>query len=323
MHIAVISDIHGDLNSLRRVLTAIDRAATEQIWCLGDIGRARRDRAGRGRRPRSRSLRTRTRRQPRLLGHWPALAQHADRPRQHAQLQCSTVRSPTSSSHGSQRCPPRVGLTTSSSDMAAARTQSRAGSRSRQDAADYLARQQARIGLVGHTHRPRIAEHNDTTIDYDENPDRYDLADDRRAVLNPGAVLGSRRWLELDLAAGNAIWHTAWPVGQPRRCLRLRSLAARVPAGHQRPYRVAILDVHAGCVRGRQELLRRAASRRIAAALDHLFAPALDRVPGRLDGPVGRARLGVRRTAPRRLVLPGAVRTHLGRRAPSSESSWP
>ena len=37
MRIAVISDIHGDLDSLRRVLTAIDRAATEQIWCLGDI----------------------------------------------------------------------------------------------------------------------------------------------------------------------------------------------------------------------------------------------------------------------------------------------
>jgi predicted phosphodiesterase len=37
MRIAVISDTHGDLDSLRRVLTAIDRAATEQIWCLGDI----------------------------------------------------------------------------------------------------------------------------------------------------------------------------------------------------------------------------------------------------------------------------------------------
>ncbi len=37
MRIAVISDIHGDLDSLRQVLTAIDRAATEQIWCLGDI----------------------------------------------------------------------------------------------------------------------------------------------------------------------------------------------------------------------------------------------------------------------------------------------
>ena len=78
-----------------------------------------------------------------------------------------------------------------------------------QDAADHLARQQARIGLVGHTHRPLIAENSGTTIEYDERPDSHGLADDRRAVLNPGAVLGSRRWLELDLAAGNAIWHTA------------------------------------------------------------------------------------------------------------------
>jgi hypothetical protein len=78
-----------------------------------------------------------------------------------------------------------------------------------QDVADHLARQQARIGLVGHTHQPLIAENNDTTIEYDAHPDSHDLADDRRAVLNPGAVLGSRRWLELDLAAGHATWHTA------------------------------------------------------------------------------------------------------------------
>jgi diadenosine tetraphosphatase ApaH/serine/threonine PP2A family protein phosphatase len=33
-----------------------------------------------------------------------------------------------------------------------------------QDAADHLARQQARIGLVGHTHRPLIAENNGTAL---------------------------------------------------------------------------------------------------------------------------------------------------------------
>ena len=37
MRVAVISDIHGDLDALRQVLTAIDRAATEQIWCVGDL----------------------------------------------------------------------------------------------------------------------------------------------------------------------------------------------------------------------------------------------------------------------------------------------
>jgi Calcineurin-like phosphoesterase superfamily domain len=37
MRLAVISDFHGDLDSLRCVLTAIDRTDTDQIWCLGDI----------------------------------------------------------------------------------------------------------------------------------------------------------------------------------------------------------------------------------------------------------------------------------------------
>ena len=65
MRIAVISDIHGDLDSLHHVLTAIDRAATEQIWCLGDILGLGATAPAEGGRPRSRSLRTRARRQPR------------------------------------------------------------------------------------------------------------------------------------------------------------------------------------------------------------------------------------------------------------------
>ncbi len=131
MRIAVISDIHGDLDSLRRVLTAIDRAPTEQIWGVGDIvglGATApvevvdvvRDRCA------------------------LALAGNHDRwvtgqlslsmvplPRQRRSCNGSTVCSPMSSSHGSQRCPPRVGLTTSSSGTGAARTQSPAGSQAR------------------------------------------------------------------------------------------------------------------------------------------------------------------------------------------------
>jgi hypothetical protein len=37
MRVAVIADIHGDIEALRQVLTEIDRADTDQIWCLGDI----------------------------------------------------------------------------------------------------------------------------------------------------------------------------------------------------------------------------------------------------------------------------------------------
>ena len=37
MRIAVISDIHGNLAALQAVLTAIDDAGAEAIWCLGDV----------------------------------------------------------------------------------------------------------------------------------------------------------------------------------------------------------------------------------------------------------------------------------------------
>ena len=37
MRVAVIADIHGDIEALRQVLTEIDRADTGQNWCLGDI----------------------------------------------------------------------------------------------------------------------------------------------------------------------------------------------------------------------------------------------------------------------------------------------
>ena len=77
MRVAVISDIHGDLDSLRQRAHRDRSAGHRPDLVPGRHRRARRDRAGRGRRPRPRSLRTRARRQPRPLGHWPALAQHA------------------------------------------------------------------------------------------------------------------------------------------------------------------------------------------------------------------------------------------------------
>src|SRR5947209_6645714 len=156
MRVAVISDIHGELDSLRRVLTAIDRAAIDQIWCLGDI-------VGLG-------------------ATAPSEVVDLDRDRCALALAGNHDRWVTGQ------------LSLSMLPLPRQRAQ---------------LQWQARIGLVGHTHRPLIAEHNGTTIDYDENPDGHDLADDHRAVLNPRAVLGSRRWLELDLAARHAIWQTA------------------------------------------------------------------------------------------------------------------
>jgi diadenosine tetraphosphatase ApaH/serine/threonine PP2A family protein phosphatase len=37
MRVAVISDIHGNLHALEAVIAAIDEAAVDGVWCLGDV----------------------------------------------------------------------------------------------------------------------------------------------------------------------------------------------------------------------------------------------------------------------------------------------
>jgi diadenosine tetraphosphatase ApaH/serine/threonine PP2A family protein phosphatase len=37
VHIAVVSDIHGNLPALEAVLAAIDREGVDELWCLGDL----------------------------------------------------------------------------------------------------------------------------------------------------------------------------------------------------------------------------------------------------------------------------------------------
>ena len=37
MRVAVVSDIHGNLNALEAVLAEIDREQPDEIWCLGDV----------------------------------------------------------------------------------------------------------------------------------------------------------------------------------------------------------------------------------------------------------------------------------------------
>ena len=37
MRVAVLSDIHADLQALERVLDAVGRARADEVWCLGDI----------------------------------------------------------------------------------------------------------------------------------------------------------------------------------------------------------------------------------------------------------------------------------------------
>ena len=37
MHVAVLSDIHGNLHALTAVLAAADAASVDEVWCLGDV----------------------------------------------------------------------------------------------------------------------------------------------------------------------------------------------------------------------------------------------------------------------------------------------
>src|SRR5947209_13774786 len=158
MRIAVISDIHGDLDSLRSVLTAIDRAATDQIWCLGDI-------VGLGATAPAEVVD--------LVRDRCALALAGNHDRWvTGQLSLSML--PRPSQRAQLQWQHRVLSNEQLAWLAALPAQSRAhdielwhGSvhypitgwitgwiSSPLDAADHLARQEASIGLVGHTHRP-------------------------------------------------------------------------------------------------------------------------------------------------------------------------
>lgn len=77
------------------------------------------------------------------------------------------------------------------------------------NAAAHLARQGASIGLVGHTHRPMMARLQQAHVYWNQQPERENLSPAGRSVLNPGAVIATCRWLELDLSGQVAVWHRA------------------------------------------------------------------------------------------------------------------
>jgi hypothetical protein len=77
----------------------------------------------------------------------------------------------------------------------------------RTDAGEHLADQLEPIGLVGHTHQPMAASMIAGEVRFRADPDREQMTQDERVVMNPGAVIGMRRWLELDLGLREARWH--------------------------------------------------------------------------------------------------------------------
>jgi predicted phosphodiesterase len=209
MRIAVIADIHGDLDALQQVLATIDSARTDEIWCLGDI-------VGLGATApaevvdliRDRCAITLAGNHDRWVTGQLSLTM-LPLPRQRAQLQWQT-RVLNDEQLGwladlpAHACDRDVELWHGSAQDPLTGWISNA-----EDAAEHLARQHTPIGLVGHTHRQLLANTDGLTIHYDEAPTAHNLTDSHRAVLNPGAVLRSHNWLELDLATRHATWHIA------------------------------------------------------------------------------------------------------------------
>lgn len=207
MRVAVIADIHGDLTALERVLGAIEHARPDELWCLGDI-------VGLGATAPARVVKVVRERCALVLAgnhdRWVTGALPLDMlplPRQRAELQWQRTqlsaellawlaglpdherRDDIELWHGSAEDPITGWISTEA------------------DAAGHLARQQTSIGLVGHTHRPLIARLDGSAVSHDERPAREHLTGRDRAVLNPGAVTATRRWLELDLNTRLATWH--------------------------------------------------------------------------------------------------------------------
>lgn len=208
MRIAAIADIHGDLDALQQVLATIDTADIEEIWCLGDI-------VGLGATAPAEVvdlIRDRCA---------VALAGNHDRwvtgqlsltmlplPRQRAQLQWQTRALTREQLAWLAALPAHAGEHDIELWHGSAQDPLTGWISSPQDAGEHLARQHTAIGLVGHTHKPLLAQTQGTNIRYDEHPRAHDLGADRQTVLNPGAVTQTRRWLELDISERRATWHT-------------------------------------------------------------------------------------------------------------------
>lgn len=208
MRVAVIADIHADLPSLERALSAIHASGPDEVWCLGDI-------AGLGGRDVAEVVDVvRERCALVLTGNhdaWVSGALSLDilpLPRQRMELSSQRAELtegqlawlaalPSHARHAG------VELWHGSADDPLS-----GGICSETDAIAHLERQRSTIGLVGHTHRAAVAQRHRGVVRWTEPPPkRLDLTPGERWLLNPGAVTGSSSWLELDLAASVATWH--------------------------------------------------------------------------------------------------------------------
>lgn len=210
MRVAVMSDVHSDLPALERVLAAIERARADEIWCLGDIvGLGGNDPVGVVDLVRERSTLV-------LAGNhdrWVTGALPLDMlalPRQRSELEWQRTQLSAEQLEWLTGLPSHARRGDVELWHASAEDPVTGWISSEADATVQLARQQSSIGLVGHTHRPMIARLQEQGgIHFNRQPHREDLTGPGRAVLNPGAVTGAHRWLEVDIDARLATWHNA------------------------------------------------------------------------------------------------------------------
>lgn len=208
VRIAVFSDVHADLQSLQRVLSAIRDLGPDEVWCLGDtVGFPGSDPAKavdlvRG----TCSLVLAGNHDAWVTGSLsldllPLPRWQAELRWQHRQLSAEQLawlddrapyvrRAELELWHGSAEDPLSGSLFTPA------------------DASEHLDRQRSALGLVGHTHRPGAWHIDRSALGWSDPPlEELDLSGRERWVLNPGAVFGAGSWLELDLAARVAKWH--------------------------------------------------------------------------------------------------------------------
>ncbi len=239
MRIAVISDIHGNLHALEAVLQAVDAAAPDEVWCLGDL-------VGYGPRPNECCAAVSARADLCLVGnhdlvvigrgevgieefnHDAAAAARwtrsvlADEAREYLSgLEPSAKRLDAELFHASPRDPVWDYVLSVEGGF------------------DALALTEAPLVLVGHSHIAlAISEQGGGIARHGAS---VDLAAGRW-LLNPGSVGQPRdgdpraAWLELDLDAGDARFHRVeYAIGETQAQMRAAALppplAARLSSG--------------------------------------------------------------------------------------------
>lgn len=207
MRIAAISDIHADLTALQVVLAAIDTVKPDEVWCLGDVvGLGGGEAAAVVDAVRENCALV-------LAGNhdaWVTGALTLDLlalPRQRMALEWQHAElSPDALAWLAARpsCASRAGVELwhgSAEDPLTGSVSAHA------DAIAHLDRQQAAVGLVGHTHRAAVARRHRGVVSWKRPPPQRVEVSTGRWLLNPGSVTETGSWLELDLVAAVATWH--------------------------------------------------------------------------------------------------------------------